>query len=202
MNRLAALKAKFATPGDEIEAGRIAEISAIPDDGDSVHRLVMDLHKVLNRLSAACAEETIAGAHAHGVLPADRPIIEAFMGGLARTQALKFDHPGLDTTVMRVRRRASSSRTISARPTPTCSWSRSMASPSRSPTPTFIAPGLNSSSPCSIAFRCNGPVSTGKAPRASGDDDSFYLVTGRYQARQRRRAAMHSLMRSAPRSSF
>jgi hypothetical protein len=42
-----------------------------------------------------------AGAHAYGLEPDDRPIIEAFMAGLERTRALKFDHPGLGTTVAR-----------------------------------------------------------------------------------------------------
>ena len=101
-SRLAALKAKFPAEHDEIEASRIAELSALPDGGaDSVHRLVMDLHKALNRLSAACAEEDVAGAHAHGLLPGDRPTIEAFVRGLDRTRGLKFNHPGLDTTVIR-----------------------------------------------------------------------------------------------------
>jgi hypothetical protein len=41
----------------------------------------MDLHKVLNRLAAACAEENVAGAQAHSVLPGDKPMIESFMRG-------------------------------------------------------------------------------------------------------------------------
>ena len=61
----------------------------------------MDLHKALVRLAAACAEADVAGARAYGITASDRPVIEAFMRGLARTRALKFDHPGLDTTVMR-----------------------------------------------------------------------------------------------------
>ncbi len=47
---------------------RVAALTSIPSaDGDSLHRLVMDLHKDLNRLSAACAEETVNGAHAFGL---------------------------------------------------------------------------------------------------------------------------------------
>jgi hypothetical protein len=99
--RLSSLKALSAAPQDEIESSRLSALSALPADGDSVHRLVMDVHKVLNRLSAACAEESVAGAHAHGVLPGDRPMIEAFMRGIDRTRGLKFDHPGLDTTAIR-----------------------------------------------------------------------------------------------------
>src|SRR5262249_38853670 len=100
-SRLSALRARLSAEDDEIELARIAELSALPDSADSLHRLVMDLHKALNRLSAACAEEEVAGAHAHGLLPEDRPIIEAFMRGVDRTRDLKFDHPGLDTTVAR-----------------------------------------------------------------------------------------------------
>jgi uncharacterized protein Yka (UPF0111/DUF47 family) len=100
-SRLAALQARLSAESDEVEVARITELSALPEAADSLHRLVMDLHKTLNRLSAACAEEDVAGARAHGLLPEDRPIIEAFMRGVDRTRDLKFDHLGLDTTVAR-----------------------------------------------------------------------------------------------------
>jgi uncharacterized protein Yka (UPF0111/DUF47 family) len=101
-DRLEAMKPRFAVGGDEIPASRISELTAVPASGaDSVHRLVMDLHKALNRVSAACSEEIVAGALAHGLQAGDRPIVEAFMRGLDRTRALKFDHPGLDTTATR-----------------------------------------------------------------------------------------------------
>jgi len=60
-----------------------------------LHRLVMDLHKVLNRLAAGCAEEVIGGAHVFGLRPEDRGPVESFMRGLDQTRALKFNHPGL-----------------------------------------------------------------------------------------------------------
>jgi hypothetical protein len=72
--RLSALKSA-ATLGPENEIGvvEIAKLSGVSEDGaDSLHRLVMDLHKTLNRLAAACAEEVVAGAHAFGLQPADR----------------------------------------------------------------------------------------------------------------------------------
>lgn len=69
--------------------------------GDSVHLLVMDLHRALNRLAAQLAEEVIDGAHAVAIEPADRPRIAAFMRGLALTRHLKFEHPGLDTAATR-----------------------------------------------------------------------------------------------------
>jgi uncharacterized protein Yka (UPF0111/DUF47 family) len=100
-NRLTALQARLPAESDEVEVGRITELAALPAGADSLHRLVMDLHKALNRLSAACAEEDVAGARAHSLLPEDRPLIAAFMRGLDRTRHLKFDHPGLDTTAAR-----------------------------------------------------------------------------------------------------
>jgi hypothetical protein len=99
VDRLQALR--FPAEHDEIELDRITELAALPEGVDSLHRLIMDLHKALNRLSAACAQEDIAGARAHGLAPEDRPLIKAFMRGVDRTRGLKFDHPGLDTTVAR-----------------------------------------------------------------------------------------------------
>jgi len=70
-------------------------------DGDSVHLLVMDLHKQLNQLAGTLSNETIDGAHVWQLLPADHARVEAFMRGLNRTAPLKFDHPGLDTAATR-----------------------------------------------------------------------------------------------------
>jgi uncharacterized protein Yka (UPF0111/DUF47 family) len=70
-------------------------------DGDTVHRLVMDMHKALNALQARIASETIDGAHAYGMAPGDRALVAAFMRGVNRTAGLKFDHPGLGTTATR-----------------------------------------------------------------------------------------------------
>ena len=69
--------------------------------GDSLHQLVMDLHKRLNQLQAALAEETIDGAAAYNLEDADRALVSAFMAGLNRTAKLKFAHPGLATTATR-----------------------------------------------------------------------------------------------------
>jgi len=68
---------------------------------DSFHLLVMDLHKQLNAMAVAVATEDVDGAHVWQVEDGDRPLIRAFMRGLARTAALKFSHPGLDTAVTR-----------------------------------------------------------------------------------------------------
>ena len=71
------------------------------DGDDSLHLLVMDLHRQLNRLASELSSEEIAGAHVWQLQPADRTRVAAFMHGLNRTAPLKFDHPGLDTAATR-----------------------------------------------------------------------------------------------------
>lgn len=75
-----------------------AMASANPDAGDSLHLLVMDAHRAINRLQVETAVETLAGARVHHLSAKDRRRVEAFMEGLNRTAPLKFDHPGLGTT--------------------------------------------------------------------------------------------------------
>lgn len=72
---------------------------------DSPHRLVMDLHKELNALQAALAEEVLDGASVYGLAETDKPRVKAFMAGVNRTAALKFNHPGLGTTATRANER-------------------------------------------------------------------------------------------------
>ena len=104
LQRLAPIK-DGVPAADTIELAQIARLTGISGSGDSLHRLVMDLHKDLNRLSVAHAEEVLAGAHAFGLLPEDRPAVEAFMRGMETTRKLKFDHPGLATTATRAANR-------------------------------------------------------------------------------------------------
>ncbi|HUI19870.1 MAG TPA: hypothetical protein VLZ74_02330 [Methylocella sp.] len=101
--RLTGLKAAAGLErSDTIGLGRIAKLTGLSDtDGDSLHRLIMDLHKALNQLATVHAEEVLAGAHAYGLLPEDRPAVEAFMRGVDSTRKLKFGHPGLATTAAR-----------------------------------------------------------------------------------------------------
>ena len=105
VERLSTIKGATATTipsSDDIDLTQIVKLTDLSDnDGDSLHRLIMDLHKALNRLAAAQAEETVAGAHAYGLQPEDRPALEAFMRGLNATRQLKFNHPGLETTAVR-----------------------------------------------------------------------------------------------------
>ncbi len=125
LNDLAAMLAPFAASGSaEPNAGfalRLQKLSALPAlDGDllpttlvtelthaqrgsadSMHLLVMDMHKALNALQAGIAEESIDGARVYRIKDEDRTAIAAFMKGLSRTAPLKFDHPGLGTTATR-----------------------------------------------------------------------------------------------------
>lgn len=94
--------AHFAPP--ELDHGAIAgdEIDRMTSGnrkaGDSLHLVVMDAHRAINRLQSETATETLAGAHVHGLSEASRGFVSAFMEGLNRTAPLKFDHPGLGTT--------------------------------------------------------------------------------------------------------
>lgn len=88
---------------DEIAADEIRAItSGERASGDSLHLLVMDMHRALNALQVSLAGETIDGCRAYGIRDADRPLIAAFMAGVNRTAPLKFDHPGLSATATRV----------------------------------------------------------------------------------------------------
>jgi uncharacterized protein Yka (UPF0111/DUF47 family) len=101
--RLDALLAGLPTAVDDLLDP--AAISAMTQAGHgqagSLHRLVMDLHKLLNAMQAALAEETLDGAACYSLGEGDRPLVLAFMAGLNRTAKLKFAHPGLATTATR-----------------------------------------------------------------------------------------------------
>ncbi|BBK40072.1 hypothetical protein STVA_00920 [Allostella vacuolata] len=96
---------------DQLNAGTLDEAQMTALTGgrrggdDTLHILVMDLHKRLNRLAAGMSEDTVEGAQVWQIEAADRPRIAAFMRGLNRTRGLKFDHPGLDTAATRDGRR-------------------------------------------------------------------------------------------------
>jgi uncharacterized protein Yka (UPF0111/DUF47 family) len=87
---------------DKVPAGLIGTMTSVDRAaGDSLHILVMDLHKAINALRSGLAEETIDGARVWSIEPADRPLIRAFMSGVNETARLKFDHPGLETIATR-----------------------------------------------------------------------------------------------------
>jgi uncharacterized protein Yka (UPF0111/DUF47 family) len=110
------------SPGDEAGHARVRDwlqqLRTLPHDrlddaqvealthgrrgaSDSLHLLVMDLHRQINRIAADLAGEDIDGANVWDLDDADRPRVAAFMRGLHRTAPLKFDHPGLDTVATR-----------------------------------------------------------------------------------------------------
>lgn len=90
-----------------VEGGRlprslVSSLSRPPQNGsDSLHGLVMDMHKALNRIAASLSEEDVDGARAWRLERTDKARIGAFMRGLNRTSILKFGHPGLATNAMR-----------------------------------------------------------------------------------------------------
>jgi uncharacterized protein Yka (UPF0111/DUF47 family) len=101
--RLAAIRAAGSLEAsNEIEIARVARLTGVTEGGaDSLHRLVMDLHKALNKLATVCSEEILAGAHVFGLHPEDRAPVQSFMQGLNDTRPLKFNHPGLETMATR-----------------------------------------------------------------------------------------------------
>jgi len=101
-SRATAIKAAIpAAPDDQIDLAAVDHLAAASRDGeDSLHLLVMDLHKALNALSAATAVETLDGARVHALGERDRAAVRAFMRGLNRTAPLAFGHPGLGTTAV------------------------------------------------------------------------------------------------------
>lgn len=101
--RLKLLAARPWCKADELISG--AQIAAMTSGerkrADSLHLLVMDMHKVLNALQAGVSTENIDGAQAYGIRNEDRALIAAFMRGVNQSAPLKFDHPGLGTTATR-----------------------------------------------------------------------------------------------------
>ena len=91
-----------AVDEDRIDGHHIdAMTSANRRDGDSLHLLVMDMHKALNKLQASIAAESVDGAQVYGIGASDRALVQAFMRGVNQTAPLKSDHPGLATTATR-----------------------------------------------------------------------------------------------------
>jgi uncharacterized protein Yka (UPF0111/DUF47 family) len=92
-----------ALPADRLTDGQIAELTQGHAKGgaDSLHQLVMDLHKQINRLAGSLASEVIDGANVWDLGDGDAARVQAFMRGLNRTAPLKFDHPGLETAATR-----------------------------------------------------------------------------------------------------
>jgi uncharacterized protein Yka (UPF0111/DUF47 family) len=102
-SRLQALRAGLRIEDDTLPADYFDRVTrADRASGDSLHLLVMDLHKALNRLQASIAVESLDGASVYNLADGDRPLVQAFMRGLAATAPLKLGHPGLGTTATRI----------------------------------------------------------------------------------------------------
>ena len=104
----AILKALPGFKGDCVSHSQVASLAAARGGGDdSLHLLVMDLHRELNQAASSASVEEIDGAHVHGLNNDDRDRVRAFMEGVNRTAKLAFGHPGLATTAGRAGARLS-----------------------------------------------------------------------------------------------
>lgn len=167
---------------DSIDRPQLARLTGVSESGsDSLHRLVMDLHKSLNHLSATHAEEVLAGAHVCGLLPEDRPAVEAFMCGLESTRRLKFDHPGLATSATRAGERLSIQNDIGE----TDAHVVVVAVEGDTVTLTYTDVHRARARFFTNLFRGFAVAWSGLDRRNAeglGDDGGFYLVTGRFAA--------------------
>lgn len=94
--------------GDRVAPTAVDAITAARGGAsDSVHQLVMDLHHQINQLQMRLPLRDVAGASTWGLADGDEVAVRAFMAGLASTAALKFAHPGLETSATRVAGRLS-----------------------------------------------------------------------------------------------
>jgi len=101
--RLRELLGQAPDLGDDLVPGDyIASLtSARRSESDSLHLLVMDAHRELNRLQARIATDILHGAAVYGLEEPDGPLVTEFMAGLHETAPLKLTHPGLATTATR-----------------------------------------------------------------------------------------------------
>ena len=97
-----AIRRSARLEADLLPPGFVSMLSRPPrEDRNSLHGLVMDMHKALNTIMAGLTEDDVAGARVYRLRDDDRARVSAFMRGLNRTAPLKFDHPGLATNAMR-----------------------------------------------------------------------------------------------------
>ncbi len=193
LERLSAIRAaNESDAGDTLALARIAALTGI-SGGDSaqLHRLVMDLHKRLNALAASHAEEVLAGAHVHGLMPQDRPAVEAFMRGVESTRKLKFDHPGLATNAARSGARLSIQNDIGETDAHVVVVTVEVDAVTVTYTDVHL-PRLK----FFIGLLRDFPVQWSGLDRKNAqglDDEAFYLVTGRCQADARRDAFLEAI---------
>jgi uncharacterized protein Yka (UPF0111/DUF47 family) len=102
--RFTRLRTSLPLCGEEPVSSELINDITLADRGsgtDSLHLLVMDLHKSINLLQTQIANEDIDGALGYLLVDSDREMVRAFMTGLNRTAPLKFGHPGLGTIATR-----------------------------------------------------------------------------------------------------
>ena len=184
-DRLAAIQnAAPLGSSDDLSIAQLKKLTSLPKaDEDSLHRLIMDLHKALNALAAGYARELVCGAHTYGLQAQDRPAVEAFMRGVDATRKLKFDHPGLATTATRAADRLTIQNDIGETDAHvvvitvdpgnvTVTYSDVHRARAK-----FFVRLLDS-------FSAQWSGLEHKSAPALGDDGNFYLVTGRYSTRR------------------
>jgi uncharacterized protein Yka (UPF0111/DUF47 family) len=185
--RLKEIKGAVAAgPSDEIALLQISKLTSLATSGgDSLHRLVMDLHKALNRLSVSHAKAVLAGAHVHSLLPKDRAPIEAFMRGVNATRKLKFGHPGLATAATHAGDRLTIENDLGE----TDAHVVVIAVEENAVTVTYTDVHLSRARFFTDLLR-NFPIQWSgidrKAARGLADEGEFYLLTGKYSGRSGR----------------
>ena len=103
-DRFFTLQKTVQVSGDEPVSGDIIDTITKGDrasGADSLHLLVMDLHKAINQVQASLSNEEIDGALGYSLNNRDRDLVRSFMAGVNRTAPLKFGHPGLGTIATR-----------------------------------------------------------------------------------------------------
>ena len=102
--RFTLLRASIPKSGEKPVPGELINAITLGEHGrgaDSLHLLVMDLHKAINTLQARLSNEEVDGALGYLLSDPDRELVRAFMAGVNRTAPLKFGHPGLGTIATR-----------------------------------------------------------------------------------------------------
>jgi uncharacterized protein Yka (UPF0111/DUF47 family) len=99
--RLASFEGAIHGAGDTATRAELERLTGADRRRDSLHLLVVDVHKALDAMGARIAPESIGGASVWGIELDDRPLVAAFAEGVRRTEKLRFGHPGLGTTAAR-----------------------------------------------------------------------------------------------------
>lgn len=91
-----------AIENDMLQGEFLDKMTSVQHHEDSLHLIVMDMHRELNRLQASIYQDSIDGAKVYGIAEeSDKLLVKAFMQGVNKTAKLKFDHLGLGTTATR-----------------------------------------------------------------------------------------------------